>query len=530
MINIPFISSIFNHESRTVEKGVLVVAVVSMAGALLGLVKNGILAAQFGAGAELDAYFAAFRIPDLIHSVLVFGALTAGFMSVFNRYLLDSKEHGWELASSVMNALMIILGLFAVIVVILARPLIALVAPGFDPANADLAASLLRIMMIQPILLAASNVITVSLQSFSRFFVSSMAPLFYNLGIIIGALWLVDIWGMPGLAWGVVLGAGLHLLVQAPSIYVLGFRWSLGIRKAWSGVREIFTLTIPRMANLAIVQFNFFVITVIASVLPIGTITIYNFSANLAGFPQIIFGLSFATVAFPVLSRLWAEKRVDEYRAMVSRTLSEMWFWVIIVALVALALREPMVRLTLMFGAFDEYAYFRTLDALAIFLLALPGQAGVVFLIRAFFAMGNTKAPLFAALVGSVATIGIAFWFGQEFGAMGLALGPAVASFLQVGILLYALRQSIGKIGSKEMLEAVRNGLFLGLISSGASWASWGFSGQFLIGQEFLTVLVRFLIAIGTALIVFGAGFLLFRAMGVSVIGRNRAVEKLSSN
>jgi putative peptidoglycan lipid II flippase len=321
---------------------------------------------------------------------------------------------------------------------------------------------------------------------------------------------------MPGLAYGVVLGAALHLAVQAPALFSLGFKWSPGIFRAWSGLREIFALMIPRMANLGVMQLNLFAITAIASILPAGTLTIYNFSADLAGFPQIVFGLSFATAVFPSLTRLWAEKRVDEYRETVARTLSEMWFWVVAASLVALALREPLVRLTLVFGAFGEVEYIRAVNTLTIFLLALVGQAGVVLLIRAFFAMGNTTTPLIAALLGSIVTIAVSFWFGRVFGAAGLALGPALAGFLQSAILLIALHRVVGGLDEGRIFEALRNGLILGFAAGGTGWLTFLLLEHYIPGQEFSAVLVKFLIATSAALATFMAGFFVIRVAKIS--------------
>lgn len=511
MNHLSFLPNVLNRESKTVEGGAFVIALTGVVAGMLGILRNAILASKFGASAELDIYFAAFRIPDFIYSILVFGALTAGFIPVFNKWLLEGKERAWVLASATMNAFTAILGIFAIAAAIFAEPLIEFIAPGFRGEAALTAAGLLRVMMIQPLLLAISNVTSASLQSFKRFFVSSLAPIFYNLGIIAGALWFVEVWGIWGLAWGVVLGAALHLLVQLPTLFVLEFRWTLGIRAAWSGLREIFILTVPRMANLAIAQLNLFVITAIASVLPAGTLSVYNFAADLAGFPQILFGLSFATAVFPSLSMLWAEKNVDEYRRVLARTLTEMWFWILTAAIVALAFREPLVRLTLVFGSFGEDAYRKTIDALTIFLAGLPGQAGILLLIRAFFAMGNSIVPLIAALIGSIVTISISFWFGRVFGAAGLALGPAVAGFLQSAVLLWLLRRTLGHIDGFNVLDALRRALILGAAAGGTGWVTFWALGRSMPDQEFTVVFTRFLFSLFAALAAFSIGFFTFR-------------------
>jgi putative peptidoglycan lipid II flippase len=509
--------AILNHKSKTVEGGAFIIALTSIFSGLLGIARNAILASKFGASTELDMYFAAFRIPDFIYSILVFGALTAGFIPVFNKWLLEGKERAWQLSSAAMNAFAILLGIFALGVTIFARPLVEFIAPGFRGREVDIIAGLLRIMMIQPIFLAISNVVSASLQSFRRFLISSLAPIFYNIGIIIGALWFVEVWGVKGLAWGVVLGALLHLLVQLPTLFMLGFRWSFSINTAWKGLWEIFILTIPRMANLAVAQLNLFVITALASLLPVGTLSIYNFAADLASFPQILFGLSFATAVFPTLSMLWSERNIEEYRLVLARTLAEMWFWILSAALIAIAFREPLVRLTLVFGSFGEHAYQKTVNALTIFLAGLPGQAGILLLIRAFFAMGNTIIPLIAAIFGSIVTISVSFWFGRAFGAAGLALGPALAGFLQSAVLLVILRRIIGTIGAEKIIEALRNALILGASAGASGWLILMFLERFMPGQEFFTVLSRFLIAGSASLAVFVAGYFGLRVAKVTI-------------
>ncbi len=515
-MSISAILSNIDRESKSVEGGAIVIALMSVFAGVLGILRNAILASKFGASQELDIYFAAFRIPDFIYSILVFGALTAGFIPVFNKWLLEGKEHAWQLTSATMNSLTIILGSLAIMVALFANSIVEFIAPGFSNEAMNKVAELLRIMMIQPLFLAISNVAGASLQSFRRFFVSSAAPIFYNFGIIVGALWLVEVWEIKGLAFGVVLGAILHLLVQLPTLFSLGFKWSFGIRNSLQGIVEIFMLTLPRMVNLLIAQLNLFVITAIASVLSAGTLSIYNFAADLAGFPQILFGLSFATAAFPNLSMLWAEKKIEEYRKLFARTLAEMWFWIVIAMLISLAFREPIVRLTLFFGHFDQNAYQKTIDALTIFLFGLPGQAGILLLIRAFFAMGNSVIPLISALVGSIVTISISFWFGKIFAAAGLALGPTVAGFVQCAILLLRLRRELGHIDGLNILQELRNALILGMTSALSGWLTYFGLNKSIAAQDFESVLIKSFISASITLVVLSIGYFGLRILKVT--------------
>lgn len=505
------ITRFLNHESRTVEAGAVVIALTGVVSGALGILRNALLASKFGASLELDVYFAAFRIPDFIYSILIFGTLTAGFMPVFNKRLMSGKEGAWELASGMMNVFVIVLGVFAVLVAIFANQIVGFIAPGLSVEYSGLLVGLLRIMMIQPAVLAVSNIITASLQSFKRFFVSSLAPIFYNLGILIGVLWFVDVWGISGLAWGVVLGAVMHLAVQIPAFYSLGFKWSGGIRSAWPGICEIFTLTVPRMVNLLIFHSSLIVIAAIALTLEGGTLSIFNFAADLAGFPLILFGMSFATAAFPALAKAWAGENMDEYRFIFSRTFSEMMFWVTAVAIFFLAFREPVVRLTLVFGAFGPEAYRNTVNALAIFLLGLPGQAGVVLLIRAFFAAGNASIPLFTAFIGAAITIITSFWFGRAFGAAGLALGLQLSGFVQTILLLWFLKRILGRIDGSGIFVSIRRALIIGISSGLVGQISWWLLDQKIAGDDFQATAIKFAASILPAGLIFLAGIFILR-------------------
>ena len=306
-------ANIFRRQINSITVAAALVALSSLVSRFLGIVRDRILAGQFGAGTTLDIYYAAFRIPDLIFNILVLGALSAGFIPIFTTLIKDHKSHqsgepqgdnqaAWSLANNVLNILVAGLAGLSLIGIIFAPILTRLITPGFDEAGQSLTTALTRIMFLSPLFLGISGIFGGILQSFKRFVIYSLAPIFYNLGIIIGALYFVELWGINGLAWGVVLGAGLHMAIQIPAIYHLGFRYRWQIRWQEINTRKIWRMMVPRTLSLAISQINLVVITIIASTLSSGSLAVFNFANNLQCFPIGILGISFAIAAFAVLA------------------------------------------------------------------------------------------------------------------------------------------------------------------------------------------------------------------------------------
>ncbi len=227
------IRRIFSGKINSITIAAFLVAFSSLISRFLGIFRDRILAGEFGAGDTLDVYYAAFRIPDLIFNLLVLGALSAGFIPVLSLLIKKSKEKknyednkkAWGFTNNLLNILGLSLLIVSVLGIFFAPALMKLVAPGFSPEKQKLTADLTRIMFLSPIFLGVSSILGGILQTFKRFFVYSLAPIVYNIGIIIGALYFVPLWGIHGLAWGVVLGAFMHMFIQLPMALKLGFRY-----------------------------------------------------------------------------------------------------------------------------------------------------------------------------------------------------------------------------------------------------------------------------------------------------------------
>lgn len=274
---------IFNHSSNSITGGAIIIASATLLNKFVGIARDRTLAHLFGAGPTTDAYYAAFKIPDLVYNLLIVGALTAGFIPIFTRLYYRDKEKtaAWNLANNIINIFGVILLFFAILGIIFAPYVAHLVAPGFDASTTALATRFIRIMFWSPLILGISMVVGGILQSLKRFVLYSLAPIFYNLGIIFGAFVFVPFFGLVGLPLGVIFGALMHLGIQIFGARAAGWRW--GWKFDWhdKDTLTIGKLMIPRTLGLAVSNINSVIITIIASTLAVGSVATYSYVDNL---------------------------------------------------------------------------------------------------------------------------------------------------------------------------------------------------------------------------------------------------------
>ncbi len=472
-----FFKKILDGQSKNITGAAIILAAAALASRFLGLIRDRILAHYFGAGPLMDAYWAAFKIPDLIYNLLILGALSAGFIPIFTKLynekklgLLENKErkNAWELVSNIINTLGVLLIILTAVLIILTPYLMPLVAPGFDNDKKALTVMLSRIMFLSPILLGFSAIAGSVLQSMRNFFIYSLSPILYNVGIIIGAVILVPILGDAGLAWGVVLGAGLHLLIQLPSLYRSGYRYCAKWNWRDPSLRLIAKLSLPRALGLAANQVNLIVITALASTLAAGSIAVYNYALNIQTFPVGFIGISFAIAAFPTLSLLATKNDKGELIKSFSETARQILFFIIPLSVIVLMLRAQIVRVILGSGQFDWDATIRTSDTLAFFALSLFAQALVPLLCRVFYALENTKTPFWISVATVTLNIILSWSFTQKlFGVEGLALAFSISSVFNLIMLWVFLRDDLGSLDEINILPALYKmsvpAIFMGL-------------------------------------------------------------------
>ncbi|HEU0050566.1 MAG TPA: murein biosynthesis integral membrane protein MurJ [Patescibacteria group bacterium] len=450
-----FFRRLWEGETDGLSAAAFIVGAASLASRLVGVLRDRILASQFGAGNQLDAYYAAFRLPDFLYNLIILGALTAGFIPVFTEYLeRKGKEEAMRLGGIMVSWVGIIMGVFAAALILAAPVIVPWITPGFDPEKMALTIQLSRIMFLSPLILGLSAVMGGILQSTRRFMPFALAPVLYNIGIIFGALFLAPRFGMPGLAWGVVIGAFFHFLAQASVVIRMGLRRLP--RPTWKheGVRRIMKLMAPRTVGLAVTQINLVILLALASSLPVGSVAVFNLANNLQSFPVGIIGISFAVAAFPALSRAIGVDRKEDFRSALMGAGKKIIFLILPTTALFILLRAQIVRLILGQGKFDWDDTIRTANVLGWFTLSLATQSLVALLARAFYAMQNTWTPLWIGAISEAVNLVFALYFRTLFGITGLAIAFSAASFAQFILLLIFLRIKFGPLGFSGFLKS----------------------------------------------------------------------------
>lgn len=459
---------LFNSQTKSITFAALLIGISTLISRVLGLLRDRLLATKFGAGETLDVYFAAFRIPDFVFGILILGGISAAFLPVFSEYFHKDKKQAWQLTNNVLNSFLILLILICGLLVIFTPQLIKIITPGFSPENKVLTIAMTRIMFLSPILFGLSSIFSGILQYFHRFLVYSLAPILYNLGIIFGILFFVPIFNIFGLAYGVILGAFLHLIIQVPAVINSGFKYKAIFNLKMPGLKKMFKLIIPRTISQASYHFNLVVITAIASTLTVGSIAVFNFSNNLQYFPIGLIGISFAVASFPVLSKTWARGNKKEFLEKFSATFRKILFFVIPVSVLIFLLRAQLVRIILGAGKFGWWETRLTAASLGLFCLGIFGTSLIPLISRAFFSFQDTKTPTIISVIAMVLNIIFAFllvWllgssniFQQivigflklksisDIRVIGLPLALSLASIFQFSLLLIILRKKLADL------------------------------------------------------------------------------------
>ena len=386
-------------EIRGMHEAAYLLAIFALLSQILGLLRDRLLAGQFGVGETLDIYYAAFRIPDFLFVTVA---------SLFSLYailpvLARTHENSARMVESILVWFFVITGIGAAVAYVLAPTLMPYVVPGFSEEARAHTVLLARLLLIQPILLGASNVLASLTQFRSRFILYALSPLLYNFGIITGIVFLYPYFGLSGLGFGVVIGALLHFLIQVP--HFLSERTRESGRRISPPLREILTLSLPRTLALAAGQVTLLVLVALASSLDAGAISAFTFSMNLSAVPLAVIGMSYSVAAFPTLSRLLGEGERDLFFTHIMVALRHILFWSIPAIVLIVVLRAQIVRVILGSGAFDWDATRLTAAALAILVISLLAQSITYLLARGYYAAGKTKRPLLLALLSVCVSI-----------------------------------------------------------------------------------------------------------------------------
>jgi putative peptidoglycan lipid II flippase len=449
-----------SSERRRIASAATLILVAYGLSRVLGAVRELVIANIFGTSHQLDDYRVAFAVPDLLFNLLLAGAISSAFIPVLSEHLAKNEGHrALEIAQRVLNSSVVILTIGAAVLFVIAPLYVSLIAFGYSPSDHELITKLTRILLLQPIFLGAGGMVIGILTAYQRFFGQALAPLFYNISIIVAAAWFAPRYGVGALAVGVVVGAMLHVGVQLPTLWRTGWRPSLALGLNDPGVRKVGRLMFPIALGLAAAQVNVFVDTVLGTSLPHGRVAALRYADTVAQLPLGTFSQALAFVLFPFLARDAAMRAFESIRHRTSLAL-RLNIFVLVPASVGLAVvGVPIVALLFERGQFGPDSVRQTAIALTFFSLGLAGQAATALLVRVFYALQDVMTPLRISLIVIAVNLMTNVILVRLFQQGGLALGTSIAATLNAVLLGWALHHRLHGLEGRTILRTAGRAL-----------------------------------------------------------------------
>jgi len=519
----------------SVARSAGIVSLAVMASRVLGLAREMVFAYFFGASKSFanDAYVIAFRIPNLLRDLFAEGALSSAFVPVFSDYLINKDENeAFRLSNLVATGLIVVLGVFVVLGIIFAGPLVAFIAPGYqtDPGKFELTVRLTRIMMPFILLVALAAQAMGVLNARDRFGIPALSSSFFNVGSIIGGLsvaaFLTDptfshpirsivekpTEGIVGMAYGVLIGGFLQYLVQWPSLRQAGFRYRPMLSFSDPGVRRMFGLMGPAVIGGAAVQVNVLINSNFASNIPgTGPVSWLSYAFRLMQFPIGVFGVAIATATLPAISRSAARNDEAEFRHTLASSMRLAFLLTIPSAVGLIVLGNPIIALIYERGHFGPTDTDHTAAALGFFAIGLTGYAAIKILAPAFYALGDARTPMIISLASMLTNFVMNWSLVGPLQERGLALSTSTVALGNCGLLYVIMRRRIKGLEGRRTLVAVLKIMFASLVMAIVCWAISHWVDKFF-GQSFGARLANVVLSVGV-----GAGVFYLAAYATKV-------------
>lgn len=487
-------------------RATILIAFFSILSKILGLGRWMVFSNRLGASGESDIYVAAFRFPDLIFNLLILGTLSAAFIPVFVEYLGRDREEAFVVASTIFNITLAVMAFLGFIGFLLSPLLVKILVPGFSEEAKIQTAHLTRILMLAPLLFGLSSVLTSVLHSHKRFLMASVAPLFYNLSIIIGVVFFFPRFGLAGIVWAGVAGAFLHFAVQLPLALRFGLKPLKYFALHHAGVKKIGGLFLPRIFGIELGQISLLAASVIGSTLAAGSITSFYYAYDLYTVPIGILAVPFALASFPYMSEFFAKKDFSGMKKFFSETMVQILFLIIPVSVIMLLLRAQLVRLIFGAGGNTNFSFADTrltAQALGFFVLSLFAQSLVPFLARCFYALQNTLIPVISGAIAAAVNIGLAVFFTRVGGADTMALAFSVAIVLHMAIMLAILHRRLGGLEDEFIILRVVKISVASILMGIAAYLTLYLVAPFVDMSTYVGVLAQTLAALAAALVTY---------------------------
>jgi putative peptidoglycan lipid II flippase len=454
---------------------------------LLGVLRTVIIGRQFGLSAELDVFNAANNLPDLLFALISGGALAIAFIPVLSEILSkEGRKSAWRLFSQVANLAFIVTAVLAVIVSLLAEPLVKSqlgIAPGFTPDQQALVVQLMRLNLISTLIFSISGLVMAGLQANQHFLFPAIAPLLYDVGQIFGAVILAPEEGLRiagfqlpgfglgvhGLVYGVIIGAALHLLIQVPGLVKYKFKWSPVIRFKDESLRKVLRLMGPRLVSMVFIQLIFMARDNLASRLAVGSITALSYGWWIQQVPETLIGTAIATALLPTLSELIAAEERKQFKDTIERAVRVMIALSLPITVILSLVSLPLIQVAFGFPLEDAQMIQWATQA---YLVGLLGHSVVEVGVRAFYARQNAKVPMLVSTLGLLVYIGLAIGLMGPLQASGIALANSISYSIQALILILVLNRQVpepfkfGNTALRAVIAAAVGGLAAWLVFS----------------------------------------------------------------
>ncbi len=440
-------------DNFSLSRATFIIGLATLLTKFVSLLRVNLFASRLAAGDLADVYFTSFRIPDFIFNLLILGTMSVAFIPLYVQFKSKNKDEALEFANTILNVSFLVMCLVLVVVYFFIGEITKFLVPGFPTEKLLETVKFSKLLLISPLIFTVSNLFTAILTSHKRFLVISLAPILYNIGIILGIVFLYPIFGFKGLAYGVILGALLHLTIQIPELIRVGYSYKFVLKIKDAKFKNFINLFLPRIFAFDSSSISLIIGSVFGSALGVGAIAVYNYAFDLQSVPLGIFAASTAAAAFPVLTSAHANGNLHEFIETLRKSILKILYYVLPISVMFLVFRAQIVRILLGHGKFGWDETILTFNALGIFSLSLASQALIPLLSRSFYAKHNTKIPVIVGALAMLINITLASYLHNSLGIIGIVAAFSISNSLNCIILFLLLRFKFLAPGNSIYLE-----------------------------------------------------------------------------
>ena len=426
------------------------ISIASLLSYIIGLLRDRIIAVHFGTSSATDTYNASFLIPDMIFNLFIAGALAAAFLPVFSEYLVKDKKEAYKIANTMLTSAVILISFLAILAFIFMPQIIPFAFPGTESYMQQDIINMTRLMLGSAVLFAISNTIGNILMSYKHFISYAISPILYNLGIILGVIYLQDSLGIYSAAVGVLIGATLHCAIRVIDTLSTEYKFSFNTDFRHPGFKKIIKLMIPRSLSLIAWQINLYIFAIIGISIQTGGLAAFNFARNIQSFPVSLFGISFATAVFPYLTDAASKNDKKTYTEHIQKTIQRILFFSIPAAAAIMILAKPLVELILSGGVFDDESIRITSIILFFFAISIPFEAITHILSRSFYALHNTITPTIINIIGMIIIAGTTYFIAPIYGIEWFSIGFSIGMAFYMIVMIVLLRKHLYNFNFKS--------------------------------------------------------------------------------